>query len=63
MSGRIGEMAFGDPPNSFGALNIVDQMEIVSSLENSRARRLELEQKAAESLVSNTVEIQGEHNE
>ena len=37
--GRLGEMVFGDPPGSFGAMSSIDKMELEQSLIEAGERR------------------------
>ena len=59
----IGDMTFGEPPIGFGSMNIVDQMSLEQGLRETRERRQEQEQKAAELALTQTVEIEGDTNE
>jgi hypothetical protein len=60
MSG-MGEGIFGDPPGSFDAMNIVDKMALEQYIRRPREEDEQV-QKMAESVVSKTVEFEGEQN-
>ena len=60
--GRIGEMVFNDPPGSFGAMSLMEQMRLERELREVQERQHERERKVAESVVSKTVEFEGEYD-